>query len=339
MANYTVQKGDTLSAIGARLGVDWRSISGYRSGNPNLIYPGEVLTYGSSTPAPAPAPAAPAPAPAPKVDTVTPLMNELDAFDKNSKNPVDIYNAALERLGITDARTRVTALRQSLIDNQNLLDNLSGNISARTQNTLVTENQRQRLLAMEAEPIVGMGARLNQQFDAAQGDYKTITDEAKTTTGFEVEGQNSRRQALMDRLRIQIERTNDEEKKRQWQAEYDRQVALDKQNQANKDREFALAQQAAARSASSGGGGGRSSGGGGSSKPSVTQVRNNIVSMLEASKGADGKVSPKDWGVIAGYAYNNGITFGGNSGFANSYWKYANDSHWQDYQQGYEAYM
>lgn len=41
---YTVKPGDTLSSIGARLGVDWRKITGFRSGNPNLIYPGEVLT-------------------------------------------------------------------------------------------------------------------------------------------------------------------------------------------------------------------------------------------------------------------------------------------------------
>lgn len=40
---YTVQAGDTLSGIAAKLGVSTGAISGYRSGNPNLIYPGEVL--------------------------------------------------------------------------------------------------------------------------------------------------------------------------------------------------------------------------------------------------------------------------------------------------------
>jgi ribosome-binding protein aMBF1 (putative translation factor) len=50
---YTVKPGDTLSAIGKKFGVDWRKITGYRSGNPNLIYPGEVLTIPIDT-APAP---------------------------------------------------------------------------------------------------------------------------------------------------------------------------------------------------------------------------------------------------------------------------------------------
>lgn len=57
MATYTVKSGDSLSAIGKQFGVDYKTITGYKSGNPSLIYPGEVLTIpgsgnstGSSTP-------------------------------------------------------------------------------------------------------------------------------------------------------------------------------------------------------------------------------------------------------------------------------------------------
>lgn len=47
---YTVQAGDTLSGIAEKLGVAQSAVTGYRSGNPNLIYPGEVLTVnGGST--------------------------------------------------------------------------------------------------------------------------------------------------------------------------------------------------------------------------------------------------------------------------------------------------
>lgn len=41
----TVRSGDTLGSIARRLGVSTVSIHGYRSGNPNLIYPGENLAY------------------------------------------------------------------------------------------------------------------------------------------------------------------------------------------------------------------------------------------------------------------------------------------------------
>lgn len=42
---YVVQSGDTLSGIAAYLGVNIYGITGYSSGNMNLIYPGEVLYY------------------------------------------------------------------------------------------------------------------------------------------------------------------------------------------------------------------------------------------------------------------------------------------------------
>lgn len=42
---YTVRSGDYLTGIAARLGISWTQLTGYRSGNPSLIYPGEVLRY------------------------------------------------------------------------------------------------------------------------------------------------------------------------------------------------------------------------------------------------------------------------------------------------------
>lgn len=42
---YVVQSGDTLSDIAAWLGISMYNITGYSSGNMNLIYPGETLYY------------------------------------------------------------------------------------------------------------------------------------------------------------------------------------------------------------------------------------------------------------------------------------------------------
>lgn len=49
---YTVQPGDTLSSIAVKLGVAQSQISGFHSGNPNLIYPGEVLSVSGGSPQP-----------------------------------------------------------------------------------------------------------------------------------------------------------------------------------------------------------------------------------------------------------------------------------------------
>lgn len=62
---YQVQSGDNLSSIGQKFGVPYQSISGYSSGNPNLIRAGETLnipdspTQPASPPIPKPTPIAP----------------------------------------------------------------------------------------------------------------------------------------------------------------------------------------------------------------------------------------------------------------------------------------
>jgi LysM repeat protein len=43
-AQYVVEKGDTLGGIAKKLGVSTSNLTGYRSGNTNLIYPGETLS-------------------------------------------------------------------------------------------------------------------------------------------------------------------------------------------------------------------------------------------------------------------------------------------------------
>lgn len=53
---YTVKKGETLSGIAKKHGVKYQDIKGYRSGDPNLIYPGESLTIPTKAPVPTIAP-------------------------------------------------------------------------------------------------------------------------------------------------------------------------------------------------------------------------------------------------------------------------------------------
>lgn len=83
---YTVKSGDNLSTIAQTYGVPTSSISGYRSGNPNLIYPGEVLQIGSGSitdlprtgPAPTTNPTVSAPAQTNSSANVTPTFNNLN---------------------------------------------------------------------------------------------------------------------------------------------------------------------------------------------------------------------------------------------------------------------
>lgn len=49
MAAYQVQVGDSVSSIAKRYGVPIHAVTGYRSGNPNTIFPGETLTINAPT--------------------------------------------------------------------------------------------------------------------------------------------------------------------------------------------------------------------------------------------------------------------------------------------------
>jgi len=113
MATYQVQAGDTVDGIAKRFGVARNSVSGYRSNDPNVILPGEMLDIktpaeipmatsavtgkpvpgsisGTNPMTPAPAPQAPAPqpvqqpqapaqAPAPQVEPLTTTTPEQTA--------------------------------------------------------------------------------------------------------------------------------------------------------------------------------------------------------------------------------------------------------------------
>lgn len=278
MASYTVKKGDTLSGIASNHGVDYKSITGYKSGNPNLIYPGEVLTWGSPAPASS-APASPAPvnqaenAATAQVDSankkVSTLNNELASFDANAQNPIDIYNRTLETLGIGDARTRVGDLREQLLNTENLIKNVTGDVSARTQDSLVSENQRRRLVATEQAPLAQQAADEGRRLEVALSDYKDIMSEGKAQTEMEYLGQKDTRAALMDRLQLAIKEAETKEDKRRYEKEYARLVKKDNEEKARWEKEFNLEQQKFAyeKSKPRGSSGGSS----GSSGPSKSQ--------------------------------------------------------------------
>jgi hypothetical protein len=237
--------------------------------------------------------------------------NQVGQFDASAKNPLDMYNAALEKLGIGDARTRVSGLRESLLNTENLIRNVEGDVSARTAESLVNENQKRRLVTMEQQPLAQRAADEGRNLEVALADYKDIMAEGKATTEMEYQFQKDQRAALMERLQVAIGQAKNADDRARWQTEYDRLVAKDAEEtrrwnaemQLERDKfafeqsEAAAARAAAARSSSSS----SSSSGGSSSakKPTAGEtkisVQQKIYANLRAVKGADNFVSPNSW--------------------------------------------
>lgn len=156
---YTVQPNDTLAQIAIKFGVPITQISGYRSGDPNKIFPGETLTIGAPVaPAAAPvqqpgqpaAPAAPAaPADAPVLDENAdvgdfnideigidaPQENDIlssygidsgkvaSGFDQNpTKTVQDLLAQVMQATGLPDAKQGITEVAGEIEKLQNEAD-------------------------------------------------------------------------------------------------------------------------------------------------------------------------------------------------------------------------
>ena len=119
-----VQAGDSLSSIAAAHGGAWNEWTGYRSGNPSLIYAGEtVCRQGASAPAPAPAPAAPAPATTIHVVTWGETLSSIAARYSTSWQALQSLNGIAnpnfivvgQRLVIRGGSTASTAARSHIV--------------------------------------------------------------------------------------------------------------------------------------------------------------------------------------------------------------------------------
>lgn len=225
-----------------------------------------------SAPQPAAAPKPAAPSASQQAETKwlgegNKLYGELGNFDKTAESPLDMYNKALEGLGIADVRTRVQDSRTAMMNTENLLRNVDANVTQRTSNALVTEAQRQRLVGQERAPLDEALRVHGQVYEGAKEDYGMVLDEGKTQAELKYKGQVDKRQNLIDRLNIAKDNAKTATEKVKWEKE----IQLQKEKMAEDKRQFevqhALEVQkfnlSASQAAKSGGGGGGSRGGGG----------------------------------------------------------------------------
>jgi hypothetical protein len=253
------------------------------------------------------------------------LFGELDTFDKTTKAPVDAYNEALAGLGLTDARTRVTNTREQLMNTESLLKNISGNVQARTQDFNVSQAQRDRLTAAETGELSGQYDSFSRALEGAMGDYGLILDEGKTQADLTFEGDQAKRQGIMDRLQIKIDQSKSVEDRRRWETELSRLKAQDAEEKRRFDADLALKRQEATRLAK-----------GSSTSTSNSRTDAKTAAQQEVSKyilgpkvrGGDGYISPvtyrqlkSEW-VGAGYAAKE---------FDAQFSMYANPKHRKDY--------
>lgn len=177
-----VEKGDTLSRIASMTGVPINNISGYRSGNPDLIYPGEVLRIGGGTPQTAQPNKIPSFVPQPQVNGQDPVtkfnMAVLDMLKQaqSGAGNEDLYK---QRLGLQRAQLgRVSEITPE--EQRNLSPSQQEAIRGGSAGSLSPE------IDAVASKIKANDSRL-QNFESILGQMRTIgMDVAKLNPSKEV---------------------------------------------------------------------------------------------------------------------------------------------------------
>lgn len=167
------------------------------------------------------------------MDSAT-INKQLEEFRATRANPLDVYNKQQEELGVGDVRTRVKSLRESILNTENLLNNVDSSVTGRTQGSLVTEAQRQRLAQLESKPIYGQLNKLQGNYQQETADFNELMGQASQRANLIYQGDQAKEQGLLtsyqaavDRERYAAEQARlaqqAAEEQRRWQLQYDMQ--------------------------------------------------------------------------------------------------------------------
>lgn len=128
----------------------------------------------------------------------TGAQSNLSQFQKTQKSASDLYSGAEAELGVQGARDTASRTKQALNLTQGLINNLPGSVTGRTQGSLVSEAQRQRLLANEMQPLTNQYNIQGGQYSDQQNALNALLGQAAQKSGLQYQSQTDRYNQLND---------------------------------------------------------------------------------------------------------------------------------------------
>jgi hypothetical protein len=172
------------------------------------------------------------------------VLGQLNTFRQSRRNPMDYLRDSETRLGLPSSRQRLEGLRGAIGNTENLLRGVDPSVTGRTQGSLVSEAQRQRMVNLEREPL---GEQFREQSRALEGETSTIEDLARRSLSEAQLGigeQESQQKSLESLYSTLFQREQEEEQKRRWQEEFS-----ERRRQSDRQAAELAAQTAALRNA------------------------------------------------------------------------------------------
>ncbi len=162
------------------------------------------------------------------------LSSQGDTLRQNYENTAKAREAELRtQYGVDDRNSNLENLRKSVYDTSKVLRNLPGNVTSRVRGRLVTQGQRDRLLATEQSPLAAQLADLSGSRDVEQQGLAQTQGLIKDTLGGVWDEYNRAKTGL------------DERRNTLWGA-YQESNAMDRQREANAMQQYLANIQAAA---------------------------------------------------------------------------------------------
>lgn len=148
---------------------------------------------------------------------------DVTSFNKMAPTTASILSAFDQQYGVNDAATRVAGLRKSVMNAEDLVNNVENNVFSRTSNALVSDAQRARLTAAEKDPLTKQLGVINRNFELASGDLRSAQDQSNRFSSAEIGDIGTMRTSLGERLGTAQAReaeaarkAQEEEANRQW---------------------------------------------------------------------------------------------------------------------------
>lgn len=139
--------------------------------------------------------------PTPTMPTATSsgqALQNLQTYQQGIQDPSQILQQQDQSLGVNQAQQAVSGLRSAISNTTNLLNNVAPGVMGRTQNSLVTSGQANKLISNEQAPISATLDNQNQSLNTQNADLTQLLGQAQSQTNAELQGQSQQEQYFQD---------------------------------------------------------------------------------------------------------------------------------------------